>query len=411
MGLVPSKIRTPHTTMQPGLFRNHLGADQSAFVISVIALSSISSLLSLIGTVIVLVHGHLTQYPSSDPHLGFTPGPNTRGTLNLISACASTIFTCVYVSVHLDVPDRLRAIQVSEAWRAHNVLRIPDVILRWFGAIWRWTCTKSFCRRLLWVVFNVEAPELIVVVSVLERISARDGMRAMHSRGQKDWTMTTAFFADMGGFQLEDGHHLRNGREFLEWFDSFRGERGTVVLDVPRIQQEIEDRANADVVLKLFTVVQAAWFFIETVMRLIEHRAVSPLEAATCSYIVCTVTTYFCWLAKPYSVDGRIILRREMFQDAQHPGEGRSQSVANPENPHSTTITNDLPISSGEYSSHSGNNLDPLLIKPLPPQPTANRLRLRPKRTTNYLSLPPSKSKTNCGSFLRRDRLKTSLQF
>lgn len=281
--------------MAGGLFQRHLGSDQTSFLVTVLTLSSVFSLVSLIGTIIILVRGHHTQYPSSDPHLGFTPGPTTRGMLNIVSACASTIFTCVYVSVHLDVPDRLRGAQYYEALRAqtHNALGLPNIVLRAFGAMWRWGDAKSFTRRLLWVVLNVEAPELIVVVSVLERISARDGIRYMRSRGQKDWTMTIAFFADMGGFQLEDERHLRNSREFLEWFDSIQnGPEGAVLLDAPRIQQEIEDRSNADLVWKLFTVVQALWFFIETVARLIEHKAVSPLEAATCSYIVCTVTTY-----------------------------------------------------------------------------------------------------------------------
>ena len=305
--------------MSTGLLRTHLGNDQGTFVVQVLFLGCVSVLFSGIATAIVISRGHITQFPQPDPHLGWVPGPNSRGTLNIISACASTIFTCVYVSVHLDVPDKLRAAQVSAGWTENNNLRVPKFILTGFATIWKRASQISFLRPQLWVIFNIVAPELIVVVAVLELLSARDGMRTMHNRGQKDWSMTLAFFADMGGYQLEDGQHLRNGRAFLEWFDSVQNDEETIQLDVERIRQEIDDRANAEPVLKLFTVVQAAWFFIETFIRLGESKAISPLEAATCSYIVCAVIVYLCWLYKPYSVNGRIVLRKEMFLVIQRP--------------------------------------------------------------------------------------------
>ncbi|KIP10581.1 hypothetical protein PHLGIDRAFT_115338 [Phlebiopsis gigantea 11061_1 CR5-6] len=322
--------------MSTGLLRTHLGNDQGTFVVQVLFLGCISTLLSSIVTAIIISRGHHTHFPASDPHLGWVSGPNSRGTLNIISACASTIFTCVYVSVHLDVPDRLRAAQVSAGWTERNNLRVPKFILLGFAAVWKRASQISFLRPQLWVLFNIVAPELIVVVAVLELLSARDVLRTMHKRGQEDWTMTLAFFADMGGYQLEDGHHLRNGLAFLEWFDSIQNDEEAIQLDVERIRQEIDDRSNAEPVLKLFTVVQATWFFIETFIRLGENKAISPLEAATCSYIVCAVIVYLCWLYKPYSVNGRIVLRKEMFLVIQKPSPSPMSPTQSPRESTST---------------------------------------------------------------------------
>jgi len=81
------------------------------------------------------------------------------------------------------------------------------------------------------------------------------------------------------------------------------------VLTINPLMDEINDRCNADLVLKIFTCSQAAWLLVQTFVRLTEGKAVSELEITTCGYILCTVVAYACWLQKPYSVGGRVIIR------------------------------------------------------------------------------------------------------
>lgn len=49
--------------------------------------------------------GHKISFPDDDPHVGYQPGGTSRGTLNLVWSCLSTIFICLYASVHTSVPN------------------------------------------------------------------------------------------------------------------------------------------------------------------------------------------------------------------------------------------------------------------------------------------------------------------
>lgn len=146
-----------------------------------------------------------------------------------------------------------------------------------------------------------------MLVAMAERRSASSGVVFMHSLGETEWTMRHAFFADMGGFKLPGpdrrGKPFRNGTEFYEWFREKRPK-----LDYEEILLDICDRSKANVVLKLLTCAQAFWLLVETIVRLVQRRPVSELEVTTCSYIICAVVTYACWLRNPYGVDRRITL-------------------------------------------------------------------------------------------------------
>ncbi|GJE84066.1 hypothetical protein PsYK624_001410 [Phanerochaete sordida] len=248
---------------------------------------------------------HLGQSIDSSPTDGFkafVPGPKTRGTLNIIWVCASTIFTSVYLSVHVDVPDKpqkLKQLDKNAGFRKR--------IRRWVKIAQRFLTYHPACRRARWMLFNIIAPGLLVLTAVMEVISANDAVKYMHSRGQEDWNMKLAFFADMGGFQLEDEQNtvFPDGESFLVWVSE--GPSG--MLNTGPLLDEINDRRNANVVLKVFTCLQAVWLAIETIARLAEKKPVSELEITTCTYILCTIVTYACWLHKPYGIEERVVIR------------------------------------------------------------------------------------------------------
>lgn len=151
----------------------------------------------------------------------------------------STIFTCVYVSVHVDVSDHQKAEIFAKALEDGNVdklrryatlypttlpshhslinrIRLPALMRRGFAELWRFTA-QTQCRRVLWMLFNVFAPELVVFVAILELSSARSAAVFMRRHVCTRWSLQLAFFADMGGFQLEDGTVFHNGLEFMRW--------------------------------------------------------------------------------------------------------------------------------------------------------------------------------------------------
>lgn len=310
------------SSMQAGrLIRERFGSDLELFIIDLFLLGVLSVPLTTAGLIFILSRGHPTQFLHSDPRVGFHPGPAFRGTLNIIWVCMSTIFTCVYISVHSDVPDESKAQTFSDSMKiADKSTRSPRV-LRAFGTIWR-VISKPVPKRVLWMLFNVFAPELVVFVAVLELMSARDGARFMREHNQIPWSTKLAFFADMGGFEWEEAgegnkrRHFRTGLEFLEWFRDTRKDLrlANKVLDADFLEQEIDDKCKANMVLKVFTLLQASWLLVETIIRLAEGRAVSELEVTTCAYIFCTMIAYCCWLHKPYNVGRRVLIRESTFK-------------------------------------------------------------------------------------------------
>ncbi|KAK7688816.1 hypothetical protein QCA50_007505 [Cerrena zonata] len=284
------------------------------FLIS-LALIFVSVPSTIIIIAVVFHFGHKTQFTDSDHRLGYVPGPEARGTLDLIWTCVSIIFTCVYISIHIDISNgesREFAKQIRAKYQNRgNVMRM---ILLCFDYMC-WLMTIPVAHKVIFMVFNIFAPESIVFLATLERLSARDGVIFMRSCGQPNWTTKLAFFADMGGFELEKGEHLVSGREFFEWFERIRKQKGAEFeLNVVRIEKDINDRSKQDTLVKLFTVCQASWLLIQCAVRLAEGRAVSELEVTTCAFIVCSVITYLCWLHKPYDVQGRITLRDDLFK-------------------------------------------------------------------------------------------------
>ncbi|EKM59107.1 uncharacterized protein PHACADRAFT_181111 [Phanerochaete carnosa HHB-10118-sp] len=298
------------TLMTSGsLFRRYFGTNLELLLLYLFLLGLLSVPFTSLGLVFILKSGHPIQFPPSDPHVGFVAGPDYRGTLNIIWVCISTIFTCVYLSVHVDISDKSRATELTQTLQTAPTQSWAGKIARHLAPLWHFTA-HSICLRVLWMLFNIFAPELVVFVAALERMSATDAVKFMRSRGQNDWNMKLAFFADMGGFELDDGTHFRDGLSFLKWFDRLQEtHEGGVVLTVRPLVDEINDRSNADLVLKVFTCLQATWLLIQTFVRLAEGKAVSELEITTCAYILCTVISYACWLQKPYSIAGRIVIR------------------------------------------------------------------------------------------------------
>lgn len=273
---------SPRSPRKAGsLFRQNLKDDNfEKLLLQLFLIGLVSVPVTSVALTFVFKLGHASSFPPDDPHTGWVDNPDTRGTFNVIWICLSTIFTCVYISVHVGIP--FASNKNDAAWR---LIMQPAL------------------RKVYWLLFNIFAPELMVLVALCELQSAIAGVAFMQRRGESGWTIRHAFFADMGGFQLANGTPFCKGTDFYSWFDQERPR-----LNCSEIETDIRDRSKANTVLKVFTCAQASWFLIETVMRFAENLPVSELEVTTCTYIVCAIVTYGCWLRKPYGVNARITL-------------------------------------------------------------------------------------------------------
>ncbi|KAI0372216.1 hypothetical protein BV20DRAFT_1112137 [Pilatotrama ljubarskyi] len=246
---------------------------------------------SIITYTLVLHYGQPTQFSSSDPRAGFQAGSSGRDTMDIISASASTLITCVYSSVHFDVPrsyaHRLPLLQK---------LRSRDYWLELWTKVSFW----------LLAVFS---PEMLVLHVFYEHMLARRDVAWMREHGYTEWTLTLAFAADMGALALpppDDGRTVRSGFALHE---ELLRKHEPGALDCKALEYGLADRTKADSLFKLLTTLQIIRFSVGWVVRTAMKLPNAPLETITCAYVACTLIYYGLWFQKPYSVSERITVR------------------------------------------------------------------------------------------------------
>ncbi|KAI0349478.1 hypothetical protein OH77DRAFT_1229751 [Trametes cingulata] len=246
---------------------------------------------STITYALVLHYGQPTHFSSSDPRAGFQAGSSGRDTMDIISASASTLITCVYSSVHFDVP-------------RSAVHRLPLLKKLRSRDYWLELWTKvSF-----WLL-AIFSPEMLVVHAFYEHMLARRDVAWMREHGYSEWSLTLAFAADMGALSLpppDEGRTIRSGFALHE---ELLRKHEPGALDCKALEYDLADRTKADSLFKLLTTLQIVRFFVGWVARTAAKLPNAPLETVTCAYVACTLIYYGLWFQKPYNVSESITVR------------------------------------------------------------------------------------------------------
>lgn len=139
-------------------------------------------------------------------------------------------------------------------------------------------------------------PKPLKSVDEMREFSAEDGV---------EWTLTHAFFANMGGFVLKvTSESPENEQLFYPTAGELHRARKTrIILRLPDIRvEEIEDKSKGDSFVKGAAVVQVVWLLIQIITRASRHLPISQLEIMVVAFSVCSFVTYMlCWL-KPQNV-------------------------------------------------------------------------------------------------------------
>ncbi|MCJ1384098.1 hypothetical protein MMC17_007214 [Xylographa soralifera] len=116
--------------------------------------------------------------------VNYVSSANARGTLDIVWSCLSVLVLCTWTVQHLNVPPQIRPHTEAQKWRLR---------LHWF--FW----------KLKWMVLTVIAPECLLGKALIDMLSAShscDVMRAFAEKDKIEWTITHAYFANIGGFGL-----------------------------------------------------------------------------------------------------------------------------------------------------------------------------------------------------------------
>jgi hypothetical protein len=206
----------------------------------------------------------------SEPRLGWTSSPNYRGTIEIIWSSVFTMFLCSWSVLCL------------------NVISKTD------------TPFRVFHRRLWLTALCVLGPEFTLQIALGQYYSAKCSVKDFRAAGLKGWTLSHAFYADMGGFVL----HTADG------FPPFPVDAKQLLfliqerfIESPKLEKRaIKDKNKVDGMLRILTLCQTIWFAVNLVGRAAAHLAITCIELTTAAFIVCSIGTTFCWLHKPADV-------------------------------------------------------------------------------------------------------------
>lgn len=242
---------------------------------------------SIIVYVLAIHYGHPTQSSPSDPRVGFQGDAGGRDTMDIISSCASTLITCVYSSVHFDVPR-------SEAHRLglFSKLRSKDFWLELWAKVTFW-------------LLGIFSPEMLVLHAFYEYMIVKRDVAWMRAHGHAEWSLRLAFAADMGALVTESGAGVRSG---FALHDLLLRNHEPGAFDCKALEYELADRTKADALFKVLTTLQICRFFLGTVARWVEKLPIAPLETVTCAYVGCTLVYYVLWFHKPYNVNEHVVV-------------------------------------------------------------------------------------------------------
>ena len=201
---------------------------------------------------------------------GWVNQPDERGTFDIIWSCAATLFICVWVMLHLNVPAK------------------EDT-----------TCTL-FLRKMRWLGLAILAPELLMLFSSGQWASAKRSVKEMEELGYENWSLVHAFYADSGGFLL----CARNSTPFPVTAKQIHYLVRNKYMQMPTItKEEIWDKSKADKFAKTIAGLQAGWLVVQVMARALQQLPITLLELSTVALITCTGATFFFWFHKPLNVD------------------------------------------------------------------------------------------------------------
>ncbi|KAH0556555.1 hypothetical protein GP486_005587 [Trichoglossum hirsutum] len=215
----------------------------------------------------------------------WTPEPDGRGTMSLVWSCLSTLFICLWATLHLNIP--------GEDESAAIYLR----------------------RKLKWTFLSAIAPELVSTMAVAQWWSAHYSAKYMRDVGYAQWTPLHCFYANMGGIRINiEGctgesrgitisRHKCPPREIADSEEIIKLIRAGVLPAQPLVTEKaIEDKSKADNFVKTIACMQALWLIAQCIGRAIQRLPISTLELSSVAYVIYALSNYLFWWKKPLDV-------------------------------------------------------------------------------------------------------------
>lgn len=213
-------------------------------------------------------------------HLGWTPTPNTRGSIDIIYTCISIFFLGAWNVLHLNIP---------------NCMESQKTI---------------FFRKLKWMSIALCFPELVTGIAFNQWRFAWN-----IRRNQKNKSWAQAWFFVSGGLRHslpyipEPDETVKKPDLWEPRVLRFCRQDGSLALH-PQVMESITlpdpekivAENKSDSLAKLIIIIQVTWFVAQIISRAAEKLPISQLEMGTVAFVGCTLMTTFFWWHKPLDI-------------------------------------------------------------------------------------------------------------
>ncbi|KAF7305337.1 hypothetical protein HMN09_00785600 [Mycena chlorophos] len=208
---------------------------------------------------------------------------NCRLLFDVVWGCLATVFACVWVSVHPNVPPRSpRPVHGS---RTTRWTRFRVKFLSTFIPLW---------HRFKLMLIALVAPELIAGFAGRQLAVARSFSKEF------DVSLPHAFLIGMGGFSTPDGHPIVTRAQIRE--------PGCLEAIREVSDEDVEDKSKGDFFSKGVALLQGLWFVAQCIARAMQRLPLAEIETATLAFAVINIFVWILWWNKPLDVAVPIVV-------------------------------------------------------------------------------------------------------
>ncbi|KAH7327856.1 hypothetical protein B0I35DRAFT_2627 [Stachybotrys elegans] len=212
------------------------------------------------------------------PHAGWVSASRDRGSIDILWSCGVTLMLCCWVATH------------PNAYAPNS------------------TTYHRFRHKVQLAALAISGPEFVLGIAAGQFCSASRSVRLFKGDplpGNRRWTLTHAFFVDMGGIHLVCP-------DFDSSFPITAMQLHYLIknnfLDFPDMEKmDISERNTSDILARLITLWQVIWFSITELERFRLGLPMTTLELTTLSFVLSMVGTELCWIRKPSAMTPRFI--------------------------------------------------------------------------------------------------------
>ncbi|KAK5714038.1 hypothetical protein LTR15_010945 [Elasticomyces elasticus] len=269
------------------------------------------------------------------------PEPTFRGTYGILSTCLLTMILCIWTAVHLNMEDGRNAwIQTARksgwliiglfapelvAWTAFQQNKDALELTRHMEKVFEQRQTESTFPDLLKRLFCCVAARkgeangtTAGSYELLENGDLRE-IKPVNVR-RHPWTIVHSHFALMGGFAIDSSvfdHNIVPGnpqrlRLTVEGLKLMAKVDPALLPDISR--EAIQDKSKASPLAKTIVCLQALWFCVQCITRLVQGLSISLLELNTFAHALCAFVIYGLWWSKPLDVEEPLLLQGQSLE-------------------------------------------------------------------------------------------------